>query len=81
MSQTVKDSDGMSQRGASWGERPSKKGAAADVEQFVRGKPATKRLNVEIPAALHARVKARCALEGREMREVVIELLEQRFPE
>ncbi|MCY4583877.1 MAG: plasmid partition protein ParG [Chloroflexi bacterium] len=40
----------------------------------------TKRLNAEIPAALHARVKSRCALEGRDMTQVVIELLEKRFP-
>ena len=40
----------------------------------------TKRLNAEIPTALHARVKSGCALEGRDMTQVVIELLEQRFP-
>jgi len=79
----------MSQQTAntSWGQRPSTKKAAAgpspaDLDKFVSGgKGRTKRLNVEIPAALHTRLKARCAMEGREIRDVVTELLERRFPE
>jgi hypothetical protein len=77
----------MSQQTASWGQRPSTKKppaapAPADLDKFVSGgKGQTKRLNVEIPAALHARVKAGCAMQGREIRDVVTELLEQRFPE
>ena len=73
---------------SSWGARPSKKKAAAapadvdTLDKFVNGrKEETVRLNVEIPRALRARVKARCALEGREIKDVVIELLQQRFPE
>ena len=54
----------------------------ADLDKFVSGgKVETVRLNVEIPKALRARVKSRCALEGREIKDVVIELLVQRFPE
>lgn len=69
-----------------WGSRPSKKSPAAapidDLDKFVSGgKVETVRLNVEIPKALRARVKSRCALEGREIKDVVTELLEQRFPE
>jgi hypothetical protein len=79
----------MSQQTAnpSWGQRPSTKKAAAattiaDLDKFVSGgKEETVRLNVEIPKALRARVKARCALEGREIKDVVIELLKKRFPE
>lgn len=77
----------MSQQTASWGQRPSAKKAAAvanpdELDKFVSGgKVKTKRLNVEIPATLHARLKARCALQGREIRDVVTELLEERFPE
>ena len=76
----------MSQPTANWGQRPTtaKKAtpAADELDNFVSGrKPKTKRLNVEIPAALHTHLKAKCALEGREIRDVVIELLEQRFPE
>ena len=39
-----------------------------------------KRLNILVSKDLHTRVKVGCALESRDMREVVIELLEQRFP-
>ena len=77
----------MSQQTANpgWGSRPSKKASAApiaELDKFVSGgKAETVRLNVEIPKALRARVKSRCAMEGREIKDVVIELLEQRFPE
>ena len=67
-----------------WGSRPARgpKNRAAALETFVRARDEvkTKRLNCEIPAALHARVKSACALEGRDMTQVVIELLERRFP-
>jgi hypothetical protein len=39
------------------------------------------RLNLDVPFALRARIKARCALKGREMRHVIQEILEQHFPE
>lgn len=69
---------------AKWGTRPSRgsRGKAAALDAFVHDgdKGRTKRLNAEIPAALHARVKSGCALEGRGITQVVIELLEQRFP-
>lgn len=67
-----------------WGQRPSKRTEAVPpsvnaLDAFVRPvKP--KRLNLNIPANLHARIKAQCALEGREMTEALIELLEARFP-
>ena len=67
-----------------WGPRPARgpQKAADALDAFVRARDEgnTKRLNAEIPAALHARVKSRCALEGRDMTQVVIELLEKRFP-
>ena len=67
-----------------WGSRPArgprKKADALDAFVRARDEAKTKRLNAEIPAALHARVKSGCALEGRDMTQVVIELLEQRFP-
>jgi hypothetical protein len=71
----------MPQPAKSWGERPTKKKTtpAAEVDRFVSG-AATKRLNVEIPEALHRRVKSGCGAEGREIKDVVIELLEKRFP-
>ena len=71
----------------SWGVRPSKKAQTppetAALDAFVGGtkvKGATKRLNADIPVSLHARVKAGCALEGRDITDMLIELLEQRFP-
>jgi ParG protein len=72
----------------SWGQKPSRKiqtqpTSRAALDAFVnskKAKGATKRLNADIPAALHARVKAGCALEGRDITEVLIELLEARFP-
>jgi hypothetical protein len=73
---------------SSWGSRPSTKkivaapAGLATIDKFVNGgKEETARLNVEIPKALRARVKARCAMEGREIKDVVTELLQQRFPE
>lgn len=66
-----------------WGQRPSKKGAAA-LDMFVKQnkvKAATRRLNLNIPADLHARIKAQCAMQGLDMTEALTELLEQRFPE
>ncbi len=68
-----------------WGQRPSKKAATQQpiaLDNFVnlsKGK-ATKRLNLNIPASLHARIKAQCAIEGRDMTQALIELLESRFP-
>lgn len=77
----------MPQANPTWGQRPTTKkpaagAGAADLDKFVNGgKEETVRLNVEIPKTLRARVKAKCAMEGREIKDVVIELLQQRFPE
>jgi hypothetical protein len=71
----------------SWGRKPAadKKAAvpAATLDNLVTGqKPvATRRLNLNIPSSLHARIKAQCALEGRDMTQALIEILEARFPE
>ena len=67
-----------------WGQRPSKKNVAADLDLFVKqnkAKPATRRLNLNIPVELHARIKAQCAMKGLDMTEALTELLEERFPE
>jgi hypothetical protein len=73
-----------------WGRRPSKKAeeqngsavAKSALDKFVNpeASKSTKRLNAEIPADLHARMKAQCALAGRDMTEALIEILEARFP-
>ena len=65
-----------------WGQRPSKK--AAQLDSFVKQtqiKAATRRLNLNIPVSLHARIKAQCAMQGLDMTEALTELLEERFPE
>jgi hypothetical protein len=72
-----------------WGQRPSRNivqtpSVPDALEAFVNPeeiKAATKRLNLNIPAGLHARMKAQCALAGRDMTEALIELLQERFPE
>ena len=67
----------------SWGPRPAAKAAQApSVEDFVKGEAAGKlvRINAQITPELRKRVKAGCVAEGLSMTDVIIELLEQRFP-
>ena len=71
-----------------WGKRPTKQRGSREklldkLDGFVDPNPKdnkTKRLNADIPAELHARVKAGCALEGKGITQVLVELLEKRFP-
>lgn len=70
----------------SWGKKPGAPktlAPATDIDRLVTGqKPVvTRRLNLNIPASLHARIKAQCAIEGRDMTEALIEMLEARYPE
>jgi hypothetical protein len=39
-----------------------------------------KRFTFEVPLSLHKRIKIKCAAQGRQMAEVVRELLETHFP-
>lgn len=39
-----------------------------------------KRLTIDIPAGLHARLKAQCAMRGTKMADEIRALLEERFP-
>jgi hypothetical protein len=39
-----------------------------------------KRFTFEVPLSLHKRIKIKCAAQGRQMAEVVRELLENHFP-
>lgn len=70
-----------------WGKKPAADrkpvAPAADLDSLVTGqKPVqTRRLNLNIPTTLHSRIKAQCALDGRDMTEALIEILEARFPE
>ena len=53
--------------------------ADQQAEHFVQGKAGepVKRLTIELPARLHAQVKAKCALRGVKMKDLVRTLLEQ----
>lgn len=55
----------------------------ASADQWVehRTSEANKRLTIDIPASLHARIKSACALQGVKMNEEIRKLLEQHFPE
>lgn len=55
---------------------------AAQVDEWVniRDPDAMKRLTIDIPASLHARIKSQCALRGVKMADEVRELLEKQFP-
>ena len=71
---------------SNWGARPSKKKTEMETlpaaDRFVNGgQEKMARLNVQIPKTLHTRVKVRCAMEERDIKDVVTELLEKRFPE
>lgn len=58
--------------------------AKPSPDAWVQAKPAgtggVKRLTIDLPADLHARVKVGVAREGRQIAELVREWLEQRFP-
>ena len=54
---------------------------ASCLDAFVSGvAPRKKRLNIEIPADLHARLKADCALREQDITTVLTEMLERRYP-
>ncbi len=73
----------MQQSKPDWGKRPiSAKPTEApkpdQIDKLVRGGKGgpKRRLNAQIDADLHARVKAKCALANKEIKDIVSELLE-----
>jgi hypothetical protein len=72
----------MSQVNANWGQRPTTKkaaegGAITEIDKLVTGgKGTTARLNAEIDGELRARFKAKCAMEKREIKDVLTELIQ-----
>ncbi len=63
-------------------DRPTKP-ATPESWVLAKGMPTgepTKRLTVDVPEALHHRIKVQCAMLGVNMADIVRELLEQRFP-
>lgn len=68
-----------------WGVKPRSAARALDTFVTAGGRKTRggdlKRLNALIPAGLHQRMKVACAQEGTDMTAILIELLEERFPE
>jgi predicted HicB family RNase H-like nuclease len=66
-----------------WGKRPEPQSVSIQsIEEFVNGKGTgkPKRLNVVVSADLHRRIKVGCSQEGVSITELLIEMLEKRFP-
>ncbi|MDS4040250.1 MAG: hypothetical protein RKP20_03655 [Candidatus Competibacter sp.] len=67
----------------SFGTRPSaaRAGDAAKADDWVNNRDAVamKRLTIDVPASLHARIKSQCAIRGVKMADEVRELLEKHF--
>ena len=63
--------------------KPTKEPPAVTPEQWVENQTAeaTKRLTLDVPASLHARIKATCAMRGVTIGEEVRKLLEEHFPQ
>ena len=73
----------MPQSNADWGKRPSTNKTTlppdiAKIDKLVKGKKSdqTGRINAEIDLDLRARFKAKCAMEKREIKDVLTELIE-----
>ena len=68
--------------------KPQPRNQAASVDEWVNtgaaktggGEEPTKRLTIDVPVALHTRVKAQCAMQRLKMADVVRDMLEKRFP-
>lgn len=60
----------------------STRASSQRAEHWVQDKAGepVKRLTIELPARLHAQVKAECALRGIKMKDLVRTLLEQECP-
>jgi hypothetical protein len=62
----------------------AKQGASADAWVGKRSLEAApeplKRLTLDIPASLHARIKSTCAMEGKKMVEEITVLLKEKWP-
>jgi hypothetical protein len=54
---------------------------ASKADEWVnsRDPEAMKRLTIDVPASLHARIKSQCAIRGVKMADEVRELLEKHF--
>lgn len=68
------------------GAKPTKAKSEASADDWVEKRASAsqevmKRLTIDVPASLHGRIKAQCALRGEKMADAIRALLEERFPE
>lgn len=73
----------------SFGSRPTGGGKPADADSWVANreagegaivaKPPMKRLTIDLPADVHARLKAQCAMRGVKMVDEIRAILEERL--
>lgn len=66
----------------SFGAKPgAARAETAKADNWVNNRDAEtmKRLTIDVPASLHARIKSQCALRGVKMADEVRELLEKHF--
>ena len=59
--------------------RPRKEEAKADAWVQNRGEDPLKTLTVKIPASFHSHIKSQCALQGVNMKDAIVEILEEKF--
>ena len=64
---------------AKWGSKPAQQ-QPSTPDEFVTGRESLSRMNFLMPTDLHVRIKVTCAEQGRSMRTVLIEILEEHFP-
>lgn len=72
----------MSSKKVPLGGKPAPKASAGpDVDAWVgsRQKEPKKRLTIDIPASLHAKLKSDCAMRGRKMADEVRDLLVEKY--
>lgn len=66
------------------GAKPTTKPQPASSDAWVSDRQPdaerTKRLTLDVPANLHARIKASCAMRGTKMVDEITALLEEKFP-
>jgi hypothetical protein len=70
----------MSKKTVPFGPKPANS-PVPSPDQWVRDRAEKKkRMTLEIPADLHARIKADCARRGKSMVEEIKSILDERFP-
>jgi hypothetical protein len=73
----------MTNKKISIGTKPTAKPQPASSDAWVNDRKPdeerTKRLTIDVPASLHARIKASCAMRGTKMVDEITVLLEEKF--